>query len=165
MKIQKKRRLQNKTDYGRRLGLLKGNVPRVVFRKTNKYAIAQYVTSNETNDKIEFGVTSKQLLKYGWPKESQGSLKSIPASYLTGFLMGKKIINGKKENPIADFGMIRNVHGTKIYAFLKGLADAGIKIKCDKKNFPSEDRITGKHLKKEFSKIFETIKSNIGKEK
>lgn len=165
MKTQKKRRLQNKTDYNKRIGLLKGNLPRVVFRKTNRYVIAHYVTSVETKDKTEFGVTSKQLLKYGWPEKFHGSLKSIPASYLTGFLIGKKIIKNKKENPIADFGMIRNVHGTKIYAFLRGLADAGVKIKCDKNNFPSDERIAGKHLKEEFSKIFETVKSNIGKEK
>ena len=44
-----------------------------------------------------------------------------------GILMGKKI-EGKKNLPVIDFGMIRNVHKSRAYAFLKGLIDSGIKI-------------------------------------
>jgi ribosomal protein L18 len=47
------------------------------------------------------------LLNYGWPKELSGSLKSITASYLTGLLIGKKIIKEKLETPILDVGMMR----------------------------------------------------------
>ena len=164
MKTLKKRRLENKTDYGKRLMFLKSEKPRVVFRKTNKYVVAQYVTSKQTKDHVEIGVNSVQLLKHGWPKEFGGSLKSLPASYLVGLLMGKKIIKEKKETPIVDFGMIRSIHKSKIFAFLKGLVDAGVKIKHEEKIFPSEDRIIGKHLKEDFSKTFEKIKSSIQKE-
>lgn len=160
----KRRRKENKTDYSKRLKLLKSKMPRVVFRKTNKYVIAQYVTSEQAKDKVEIGLSSKQLIKYGWPKEFQGSLKSIPASYLTGFLIGKKIIKGKKETPIIDFGMIRVLHKTKIFAFLKGLIDAEVKIKYQKDVFPNNEKITGKNLKKDFSKIFNEIKSKIAHE-
>jgi len=163
MKVAKRRRRENKTDYLKRLKLLKSRSPRVVFRKTNKYIIAQYVTSKQAQDKIEIGVNSKHLMNYGWPKEFEGSLKSIPAAYLVGLLMGKKIMEKKLEPPIADFGMLRVLHKTKIYAFLKGLIDAGIKIKCEEETFPSEDRIKGKHMKKDFSKIFDEIKSKVGK--
>lgn len=161
MKVNKRRRRQNKTDYLKRLKLLKAGVPRVVFRKTNKYIIAQYTTSRQAQDKIEIGVNSKHLIGYGWPKGLEGSLKSIPAAYLVGLLMGKKIIERKLESPIVDFGMLRALHKTKIYAFLKGVIDAGIKIKSTEKIFPSEDRIKGKHMKKDFSKIFDEIKSKI----
>jgi len=163
MKIQKRRRRENKTDYLKRLKLLKSRSPRVVFRKTNKYIIAQYVTSKQAQDKIEIGVNSKHLINYGWPKEFEGSLKSIPAAYFVGLLMGKNIIKRKLETPIADFGMLRALHKTKVYAFLKGLSDAGIKIKCKEETFPSEDRIKGKHMKKDFSKIFDEIKSKMEK--
>ena len=142
--------------------MLKGRIPRVIFRKSNKNVIAQYVTSKQAQDKIEFGVSSKDLLKHGWPKENQGSLKSIPASYLTGFLIGKKVIT-KAETPILDFGMQRVLHKTKIFAFLNGLVDAGVKIQYDEKLFPDENRIKGKHMKKDFSSTFEQIKSNIEK--
>jgi len=163
-KTLKRRRKENKTDYLKRLKLLKSKMPRIVFRKTNKYIIAQYVTSKQAKDKVEIGLSSKQLIKYGWPKEFQGSLKSIPASYLTGFLIGKKIIKEKRETPIVDFGMIKVLHKTKLFAFLKGLIDAGIKIKYKKDVFPNDEKITGKNLKKDFSKTFNEIKSKIEKE-
>ncbi len=142
MKTVKKRRKQNKTDYLGRLKLLKSGKPRVVFRKTNKYIITQYITSKQAQDKIVFGFTSKDLMKNGWTKES-GSLKSIPASYLTGYLIGKQIIKKGLKMPIVDFGMVRVLHKTKTYAFLKGLIDSGVEIKCEK-GFPDEEKIKGK---------------------
>ncbi|MEK6842445.1 MAG: 50S ribosomal protein L18 [Nanoarchaeota archaeon] len=163
MKTIKRRRKENRTDYGKRFKMLKSERPRIVFRKTNKHIIAQYVTGKETQDKIEIGVSSKALLKHGWPEEFKGSLKSITASYLTGLLVGKKILKEKKQTPIVDLGMIRNIHKTKTFAFLKGLADSGLKIKHDAKTFPEKDRIEGKHLKKDFSKTFEKVKLNIEK--
>lgn len=163
MKISKRRRTEGRTDYANRIKLLKSGIPRIVFRKTNRYIIAEYVTSKEAQDKIEIGVTSKNLIGYGWPKEFEGSLKSIPASYLTGFLIGKEIIKNKLKNPIVDFGMIRVIKKNKTFAFLKGLVDAGIKINVIKEDFPEEERITGKNMKKDFSKTFKEIKSKIEK--
>ncbi|MFH1311237.1 MAG: 50S ribosomal protein L18 [Nanoarchaeota archaeon] len=163
MKTLKKRRKENKTDYSKRINLLKSNSPRIVFRKTNKYIIAQYITSREAQDKIEEGVTSMNLLEYGWPKEFKGSLKTIPACYLTGLLIGQKIIKNKMKKPVADSGMNKIVHKNRFFAFLKGLKDAGIRLECKKEFFPDEERIKGKHLKNDFSKIFNEIKSKIQK--
>jgi len=165
MKTIKRRRKENKTDYNKRLKLLKGEKPRIVFRKTNRYILAQYVTSKEAKDKVILGITSKKLLKFGWPEDFKGSLKSIPAAYLTGYLIGREIKKKGLKTPIIDFGIIRIVHKTKTFAFLKGLADSNTKIKCDKKNFPEEERIIGKNLKKDFSKTFNEIKSKIDKAK
>jgi len=159
MRVAKRRRREAKTNYSKRIKLLKGNSPRLVFRKTNKYFIVQYVVSKEAKDKVEVGINSKALLKYGWPKQAKSGLKSLSASYLTGFLMGQKISD--KKVPIIDFGMIKNLHKTKIYAFVKGLIDAGIKIKYNKEKeiFPSEERIKGEHLKNKIP--FSEIKSKI----
>ncbi len=163
MKVSKRRRRENKTDYLNRMNLLKSNTPRIVFRKTNRYLIVQYVQSKNAQDSIKIGFTTKDLNKYGWPNEFKGSLKSIPAAYLVGLLMAKKITKEKLEKPIIDFGMIRTLHKTKIYGFIKGLTDGGMNI-SDKENiFPEEDRIKGKDLKKDFSGEFEKIKSNIEK--
>lgn len=156
MKTIRKRRRQSKTDYLKRIKLLKSRKPRIVFRKTNKYIIAQYVISKEARDTVRIGINSKILLKYGWPKEKIGSLKSLPASYLTGYLMGKKILKNKLQEPIMDFGMIRTIHKTKVFAFLKGLIDSGVKIICKKEAFPKEDRIIKEDIK------FKEIKSKIG---
>ncbi len=165
MKTLKRRRKEHKTDYLKRIKLLKSGSPRVVFKKTNKYIIAQYIKSKEAQDKIEIGVNSKILLKYGWPEDFKGSFKSIPASYLIGLLIGKKILEKKLEKPVVDFGMTRVLHKNRAFAFLKGLKDSGIKVECKEEFFPNEDRIKGKHLKKDFSKIFEEIKSKIQNEK
>jgi large subunit ribosomal protein L18 len=162
IKTVKKRRHECKTNYSKRLKLLKGGKPRVVFRKTNKYVVAQYVVSNQAQDKIEIGVTSKHLAKYGWPKEFSGSLKSISASYLTGYLLGNKILSEKKEAPIVDFGMNRTGHKTKVFAFLKGLIDSGVEINCPEEAFPEQERIEGKTMKEDFSKTFNEIKEKIG---
>ena len=164
MKSLKRRRRENKTDYAKRLKLLESRIPRIVFRKTNKYVIAQLISSEQTQDKIEIGISSKHLMKYGWLKEFQGSLKSIPASYLTGFLMGKKIKKSTVENPIVDLGMNRVLHKTKIFAFLKGLIDSGVEIKHKHDVFPDEEKIQGKNMKKDFSKTFNEIKSKIEQE-
>ncbi len=96
MKTQKRRRNENKTDYLKRFKMLKSGKPRLVFRKTNRYIIAQYITSEDAQDKVVFGATSKELWTHGWPKKFAGSLKSISATYLTGVMMGKEIISKKK---------------------------------------------------------------------
>jgi large subunit ribosomal protein L18 len=163
MKTLKRRKLEGKTDYGKRLKLLKSHSPRLIFRKTNRYIIAQYVTSKQAQDKIEIGITSKKLKQFGWPEEFEGSLKSIPAAYLTGFLMGREINKKGLKTPIVDFGMVRALSKNRGYAFLKGIIDSGVKIKCDEKQFPEEERISGKNLKEDFSKIFKEIKSKIEK--
>ena len=136
MKVAKRRRRESKTDYFARKNILKGGKPRVVFRKTNKYIIAQYVVSKEAKDSVTLGVTSKILLKHGWPEASKGSLKSIPASYLTGYFMGKKVLKDKLETPIVDLGMTRTVHKSKVFAFIKGLKDAGLEISSKEEAFP-----------------------------
>ena len=165
MRTIKRRRKENKTDYGKRIKLLKSDKPRIIFRKTNKYLILQYVLSENAKDKIQIGLNSKHLLKYGWPEEFNGRLKSIPASYLLGYLMGKKIIKEKLAEPILDFGMIQALHKTKVFGFLKGLIDSGLEIKHKKDIFPSEESIQGKNLKTDFSKEFQAIKKKIEESK
>jgi len=165
MKTQRRRRQEGRTDYGKRVKLLKSEKPRLVVRRTNRYIIAQYTLSEDARDKIVFGITSKALLKYGWPEEFRGSLKSVSAAYLTGFLMGKQIQKQKLEQPIIDLGMLRMQHKNKLFSFIKGIIDSGIEISCKEEAFPEEERIEGKNLKEDFSKHFSKIKSKIESEK
>jgi len=162
MRTLKRRKREGKTDYSIRIKLLKGGIPRIVFRKSNRYIISQYVTNDEARDKIVIGITSKILLKYGWPEDMAGSLKSVTASYLTGFFLGKRITEKKLETPIVDIGMMRSINKNKVFSFIKGLIDAGVKIKCSEEAFPPEERIKGKNLKRDFSVMFEKIKKQIG---
>lgn len=162
MKAEKRRRHENKTDYKARISLLGSGKPRIVFRKTNRNIIGQYVKSKEAQDSVSIGVTSYNLLKYGWPKEASGSLKSLPASYLTGFLLGKRILEDEeKAMAILDIGLLRNIGKSRVYSFLKGVVDSGIKIPHSDKVFPDESRLKGRHMKKNVD--FEKIKQNIEK--
>jgi len=160
-KVDKRRRREGKTNYLIRIKLLKGKKPRVVFRKTNKYILSQYVVSKGAQDNIIIGTSSKELMNFGLSKESKVSLKSITAAYLTGVLMGVKIKEKKLETPIMDMGMLRVTHKTKPYAFIKGLKDAGMNVNCDEECFPEEGRIKGESLKNKIN--FEEIKSKIMK--
>lgn len=159
----RKRRKSHQTDYGKRLKLLKSERPRLVFRKTNSAVIVQYVESVAAQDKAVFGVTSKALLKHGWPEAFKGSLKSIPAAYLTGYLVAKKIAKEKLTTPIVDLGMQRTLYKTRVYAFIKGLIDAGLEVNCKEEAFPEDERISGASMKEDFTKTFEIIKSNLEK--
>lgn len=159
--IKKRRRLENKTDYKARLIMLKSGKPRMVFRKTNRYLIGQFIKSREAKDTVSIGLDSRELVKFGWVKSH--SIKSMPAAYLTGFLLGKKV--GDKEGKVEavfDLGLLRSIPKSREYAFLKGAIDAGIEVSCDRKMFPDEAKILGKHLKKNVS--VESIKQKISKE-
>lgn len=144
LRTMKRRRKERKTDYKLRKGLLKSGIPRIVVRKTNKYFIAQAVETHEAQDKVIGGVTSRELLEKGWDKKTKGSLKSIPAGYLTGLLLAKKLGKGRY---ITDLGMARTIAGSGIFAVVKGLIDGGLDISADKSIFPSEERLNGEHLK------------------
>lgn len=147
-----------KTNYLKRKRLLEGGKPRIVIRKTNKYIMVQYIESKVAQDKVKYTVNSRDLLKEGWPKEKQGSLKSLSASYLTGILFGNKIV---KEKPaILDTGLIKSTKGSRVYAVLKGIVDSGFKINHDPEILPKEDRINTEKTKD----FFDNIKNKILKQ-
>src|SRR3989344_2115940 len=86
----KRRRLECKTDYKSRFGLLKSGKMRLVVRKTNRYILLQIVQSEGAQDKVMINLSSKELLEKGWPKSLEGSLKSLAAAYLAGMLLAEK---------------------------------------------------------------------------
>jgi len=152
-KTLKRRRKERKTDYKSRFNLLKSEKPRLVVRITNRYVIVQIVESEIAQDRVIAKATSKDLLLKGWPKEKEGSLKSLPAAYLTGFLLVKNL-KVKINEAILDIGLQRNIAGSRIYATLKGAVDAGLKIPHNPKSFPSQERIEkNENLKTIFEKV------------
>ena len=152
-RLHKRRRRESKTNYRKRLILLKSNSPRLIVRKTNKYIILQVAESERAQDKVLKTVTTKELLKFGWPKDKVGSLKSLSASYLAGLLIGKKV---KIKKAILDSGLIPNTKGSRVYAVVKGARDAGLNIPCSEKVFPDSEKIQ-KH------DFFNKVKSEIEK--
>jgi len=138
--------------------LLKGNSPRLVVRKTGRYILIQIIESKNAQDKVVHSVNTRDLLEHDWPKEKSGSLKSLPASYLAGYLLGKKAKDIKKRL-ILDTGLIPNTKGSRIYAAVKGISDSGLKINFDEKVIPSKDRLEGKHSK--LDSIFNKVKGGL----
>jgi large subunit ribosomal protein L18 len=123
----KRRRREAKTDYKARLQLLMSKSPRLVIRRSNNYIIAQIVSSDIAQDKVHFGVSSKDLLAHGWPKSHTGSLKGLAAGYLTGLLLASKA-KASVKSAILDMGMQRNVKKGRVYAALRGFIDGGISV-------------------------------------
>lgn len=160
MRTHKRRRIENKTDYKLRLNLLKSGMPRIVIRKTNKYFIVQVVESEEAQDRVVLGVSSKDLLKNGWDEKMKGSLKSLPAGYLTGLLFAKKV---KKGEYIVDLGMARTLSGSRIMAVIKGLVEGGLNVRANEKVFPSDERVSGESISENMKKNVEKVKSNLEK--
>jgi len=153
-KINKRRRREYKTDYKARKNMLKAGLPRIIFRKTNKYITGQLIESNDAQDKVLSTFNSKQLLKKGWPEKLKGSLKSLPAAYLTGYILGKQI--NLKSEVIFDIGLRRSIAKSRIYAFAKGLKEAGIKIAVKEEVLPEvkADKIDIEKIKSEIGGKF-----------
>jgi len=158
LRTMKRRRRENKTDYKLRMGLLKSGVPRIVVRRSNRYFIVQAVSSSEAQDRIIAGVSSKGLLEKGWDAKRKGSLKSIPAGYLTGLLLAKKLKKGKY---IVDLGMARTIAGSRVFAVVKGLIDGGLNISADESVFPSKERLEGEHLGEDLKKMIVKVKEGL----
>jgi large subunit ribosomal protein L18 len=134
-----RRKRTEKTDYNKRLSLLKSKTPRLVVRKTNKNIIAQIVEYSSKGDKVLSMCNSSELEKFGW-KMSKSNMSS---AYLTGLLLSKKT-SVKKAN--LDIGLQTPVPGSKIFSVLKGCIDGGLNVPYKDIVIPNEDRIKGKHI-------------------
>ena len=157
-----RRRIEGKTNYHKRLKLLKSRKLRVVIRASNNHVSVQIIESKLGGDKVLISAFSNELTsKYGWNVNTG----NLPASYLTGYLAGLRAKNKKIEEGILDLGIF--YHKNRVLAACKGIIDAGINIPYSEDFFPEilEERIKGNHienyaklLKKEdpekFNKIF-----------
>lgn len=151
-----RRKREGKTDYRKRLKLLLSHKPRLVIRKSLDNVIAQIIEYGEKGDKVVVSAHSNELKKLGW-KFSKGNL---PASYLTGLLAGAKAKRKKINEAVLDLGLQTSVKGSRIYACLKGVIDAGIKIPHEKEILPSDDRVLGKHIA-DYSSKSKQFKTNV----
>jgi large subunit ribosomal protein L18 len=152
-----KRKRDEKTDYRKRLALLKSGRPRFVVRKTNKRVIVQLVKFTPKGDKTLFTVSNIDLKKYGF----KPVLNNLPASYLTGYLGGKLAVKEKVKQAVLDIGLSISSKGNKLYAALKGGVDAGLRIPHSEKILPSAERIRGEHIKDFDKTIVEKVKKKI----
>lgn len=156
--VKPRRRREGRTDYRRRLSLLRSGKTRIVVRKTLNNTIIQFIDYKENGDNILVTANSNELKKkYKW----KFSTSTTPAAYLTGLLAGKKAKDKGISDCILDMGRHPPVTGSKIFASLKGITDAGINCPFNEEKFPSEDRIMGKHLDSSIMPTLNDIKNEI----
>ncbi|MFP4523018.1 MAG: 50S ribosomal protein L18 [Candidatus Nanoarchaeia archaeon] len=137
-----RRKRQGKTNYKKRLDLLKGNKHRLVVRKSNSSIQLQLIDYLPDGDKVIATFNSLSLSKKGWDY----SCNSIPASYVAGLELGAIAVKKNISEAIVDLGLQLPKKGGRLYAAIKGVIDAGVSIPISEEVFPSEDRLFGKHI-------------------
>jgi len=138
-----RRRREGKTDYRARKALILSELPRLVVRGTLKHITVQVVKAKAVGDEVVVSAHSRELAKtYGW-KNGYGN---VPAAYLTGLLCGLKAVTKGVKEAVMDMGLHAPSKGARVFAALKGVLDAGIKIHHAKEKTPDEKRIQGQHI-------------------
>lgn len=140
--VKHRRRREFKTNYKKRKKMLSSEKLRMVVRVTLNNIYAQIIQYAPNGDRILLNVKSKDLEKFDWKLGKS----NIPTAYLVGLLTAKKTGKQKISEVIVDTGIVSPTKGSKIYSCMKGAIDGGLKIKCTEEKFPSEERISGKHI-------------------
>jgi len=144
---------KGKTNYAKRIGLLKARLPRLVVRISSRNITAQIAEYNADGDKVLFAYSTKSLEKLGW----KGARNNIPAAYLLGYLIGSKASKDASK-VILDIGQRQSIAQSRIYAVVKGLIDAGVEVPVNEEVLPSEDRLLGKHTEAYATSLAESDK-------
>jgi large subunit ribosomal protein L5e len=167
--VQYRRRREGKTDYYARKRLVtqdknKYNSPkyRFVVRFTNKDITCQFVYSLISGDVVMCAAYEHELARFGMPVRST----NYAAAYATGLLCARRLLQklkldaayeGNTDNvgddyfveenddgprpfmAALDIGLARATTGAKLFAAMKGCADAGVEIPHSEKRFVGYD--------------------------
>ncbi len=155
-----RRRREGKTDYKLRLGLVRSGKPRAVVRTSNKYVYVQIVEAQPSGDVVRASASSKELAKLGW----KGGTGNLPSAYLTGALAGRRALTKGVKEAILDIGLRPSTKGSRLYAALKGLTDAGLEVPHSEETLPSTARLGGAHIT-EYAKSLLSESSDVYKKR
>ena len=103
--------------------------------------VAQIVFAKAQGDEVLASAHSSELTKFGW-KASTGN---VPSAYLTGLLCG---LRAKKEGiseAVFDIGLIPPTKGSRLFATLNGILDAGLEVPHSEEKLVKE-RVNGVHI-------------------
>ncbi len=153
-----RRRREGKTDYRRRLELLKSQKRRLVVRKSLNHTIVQFMEYDSGGDWVLASASTSQLRKLGWT----GGTGNVPAAYLAGLLAGKRASKIEIKEAVLDLGLGAPSPGSRAFASLKGVLDAGVSVPHSDGVLPSLERIRGDHLKRPgLAEAFEAVRQRI----
>lgn len=149
-----RRRRSGKTNFRKRLALVKSGKTRMIVRRSNKNILIQFVDFDPEGDKTLLTVTGNNLAKaYNWPTK-----RNVWTAYLTGLLAGKMAKDKGLKEFVLDMGMYVPSKGSVIFAALQGAVDAGLESKFDVEKVPT-DKLA--NPPEDYKKLFEDIKSKI----
>jgi len=138
-----RRRREGKTDYRSRRALVLTKLPRLVARRTLKHIIVQIVKAEATGDQVVVSAHSRELAEtYSW----KGDCGNAPAAYLTGLLCGFRAAAQGVKKAVLDLGLQSPSRGTRVFAAVKGVLDAGVMVPHSENMLPDESRISGQHV-------------------
>ena len=138
-----RRRREGKTNYHKRLKLLKSKKPRLVVRKSLNHHIAQIIVYDPKGDRTIVSAHTRELIRdFSW----KGHTGNTPSAYLLGLLIGYKAKKAGVEEAILDIGLHPPTRGSSVFAVLKGAVDAGLNVPHSEEIFPEDYRIRGEHV-------------------
>lgn len=144
-----RRRREGKTDYRRRLALLKSGETRVVVRTTNTNVIVQFVDYTEQGDQVVASAEARELPEMGYKTAGNNT----PSAYLTGILAAKRAKDAGVSEGVLDIGRANPHKGGVLFGALKGVIDGGVEVPAGDV-FPAEDRLRAEHLNAEKAAAF-----------
>jgi len=152
-------RRKGKTNYKKRIRMMLSDKTRLVVRVMSRTIVAQFVNYDPQGDRVVVGANSLELKNRGWKL----CRRNLPAAYLLGLIIGLKAKKAGITEAVIDIGRRPSVKGSRMYAVLKGVVDAGIVIPHSDSILPSEERIKGSHIagfdKDHFMEIKNKIKA------
>jgi large subunit ribosomal protein L18 len=157
--VKHRRRRKGRTDYRLRLSVLKSGKPRLVVRKSSNNITCQVIAYDSKGDRVVASADSRSLKGYGWG----GHCGNLPAAYLTGALCGVRAKKEDAKEAVPDLGLYASVKGSRLYACVKGVSDAGIHVPHSEEIMPPNERIEGMHTPnaQKTAKEFATAKEKI----
>ena len=168
-----RRRREGKTNYHRRLKLIRSHKKRLVIRTSNKHTNVQVMDSLMHGDKLvaeSHSIQLKKIMEWGY------NTSNLPSAYLTGYLGGLRAKKAGVEHAILDVGIL--VHDSQVKAALLGFLDADVDVPVNREWFSEhlEQRVTGQHIQdyaemlskedsKKYKKMFAAVLANNGNPK
>lgn len=155
-RIKYRRRRDGKTNFAKRLALVKGGKTRMVVRRSNKGVVVQFVDFEPEGDKTILTVNGTHLAKeHKWP-----SKRNVWTAYLTGLKAGMMAKEKGVKEFVLDMGMYVPSKGSVIFAALQGAADSGLSTKFDAGIVP-QDKLS--NPPEAYKEMFNKLKSEIAR--
>jgi len=127
-----RRRNEGRTNFAKRLGLVKSRLPRMVVRRSNKNVTVQFIEFDPKGDRTLVTITGKHLLKsFKWPPK-----RNVWTAYLAGLMAGTAAKKKGVSDFVLDAGLYTPSKGSLLFAALKGAADAGLKTSFEPSMVP-----------------------------